>query len=137
MQISNKLPLNERAYQKINERITTLELRPGSQVDEGSLEELLSIGRTPIREALFRLTADGLVETVPKRGFFVKPITIDDVKSLFEAMIFSERSCAFLSARRVREIQIEELHHTHKGSFRCILLKVSLARKQKNILVCL
>jgi len=70
MQISNKLPLNERAYQKINERITTLELKPGSQVDERSLEELLSIGRTPIREALFRLTADGLVETVPKRGFF-------------------------------------------------------------------
>lgn len=113
MQTSNKLPLNERAYQKINERIITLELRPGSQVDEGSLEKALSIGRTPIREALFRLTADGLVETVPKRGFFVKPITIDDVKSLFEAMMFSERSCAFLSARRVKEKHIEKLHHTH------------------------
>ena len=109
----HKLPLNERAYQKINERIITLELRPGSQVDESSLEEMLSIGRTPIREALFRLTAEGLVETVPKRGFFIKPITIDDVKSLFEAMMFSQRSCAFLSARRVKENHIEKLHHTH------------------------
>ena len=109
----HKMPLNERAYQKINERIITLELRPGSQVDEGSLEKLLSIGRTPIREALFRLTADGLVETVPNRGFFVKPITIDNVKSLFEAMMFSERSCAVLSARRVRENHIEKIHHVH------------------------
>jgi len=110
-----KLSLNEKAYQKINERIITLELRPGSQVDEGSLEELLSIGRTPIREALFRLTADGLLETVPKRGFFVKPITIDDVKSLFEAMMFSERACAFLSARRVRKDHIEILRQVNKN----------------------
>ena len=113
MPTSHKLSLNEKAYQKINERIITLELRPGSRVDERSLEKLLSIGRTPIREALFRLVAEGLVESVPKRGFFVKPITIDDVKSLFEAVMFSERVCAFLSAKRVGKNQIEKVHQLH------------------------
>ena len=109
-----KLSLNERAYQKILERIITLELRPGSQVDESSLEQLLSIGRTPIREALFRLTAEGLVEKLPQRSFFVKPITVDDVKSFFEAMMFSERSCAVLAASRVRKDHIDQLQRVQR-----------------------
>lgn len=109
----HKLPLNERAYQQIKDRIITLELSPGSQVDERSLEELLSIGRTPIREALFRLSAEELVEVVANRGFFIKPITIVDVKSLFEAMLISERASAVLAARRVREDHIGRLHQVH------------------------
>ena len=67
-----KLSLNERAYRRINELIISLRLAPGSQVDERTLAERLGIGRTPIREALFRLAAEGLVETIPKRGFFIK-----------------------------------------------------------------
>lgn len=109
----HKLPLNERAYQQIKDRIITLELSPGSQVDERSLEELLSIGRTPIREALFRLSAEELVEVVANRGFFIKPITIEDVKSLFEAMLISERASAVLAARRVREDHIGRLNQVH------------------------
>ena len=109
----HKLPLNERAYQQIKDRIITLELSPGSQVDERSLEELLSIGRTPIREALFRLSAEELVEVIANRGFFIKPITIEDVKSLFEAMLISERASAVLAARRVREDHIGRLHQVH------------------------
>ena len=109
----HKLPLNERAYQQIKDRIITLELSPGSQVDERSLEELLSIGRTPIREALFRLSAEELVEVIANRGFFIKPITIEDVKSLFEAMLISERASAVLAARRVREDHIGRLNQVH------------------------
>jgi DNA-binding GntR family transcriptional regulator len=109
-----KLPLNERAYQEILERIITLKLSPGIQMDESSLEQLLSIGRTPIREALFRLTAEGLVEKLPQRSFFVKSITIDDVKSFFEAMMFSERSCAVLAARRVQKDHINQLQRVQR-----------------------
>jgi len=69
MQIVRKLPLNERAYERIRERIITLELSPGNQINERSLEKLLSIGRTPIREALFRLGAEELVEMIPGRAF--------------------------------------------------------------------
>ncbi len=107
------LSLSELAYRKINELIVSLELRPGAQVDERSLEAKLEIGRTPIREALFRLAAEGLVEAVPKRGFFVKPVTLEDVRALFEAMTLLERNCAFLAARRAGKAHIKELEELH------------------------
>jgi DNA-binding GntR family transcriptional regulator len=53
------------------------------------------------------------VESLPKHGFFIKPITIDDVKSLFEAVMFSERVCAFLSVKRVKENQVEKVNQLH------------------------
>ena len=64
-------PLSEVAYQQIKELIVTLKLGPMDQVDEDWLAKELSIGRTPIREALFRLNAENLVEVVRGRGFFV------------------------------------------------------------------
>lgn len=108
-----KISLNEQAYREINELIISLQLAPGSQVDERVLAERLGIGRTPIREALFRLAAEGLVETVPKRGFFIKPVTVDDIRALFEAMIFMERDVAFLAARRITNEHVERLWEVH------------------------
>ncbi|MFP3928158.1 MAG: GntR family transcriptional regulator [Desulfobacteraceae bacterium] len=107
------LSLSELAYRRINELIVSLQLRPGAQVDERSLETRLEIGRTPIREALFRLAAEGLVEAVPKRGFFVKPVTLEDVRALFEAMTLLERNCAFLAARRAGQEHVRELERLH------------------------
>ena len=57
-------PLSEIAYQKIKELIVTLKLAPRDQVDEEWVAKKLSIGRTPIREALFRLNAENLVEVI-------------------------------------------------------------------------
>jgi len=108
-----KISLNEQAYREINELIISLQLAPGSQVDERSLAERLEIGRTPIREALFRLAAEGLVEAIPKRGFFVKPVTLDDIRALFEAMIFLERDAVFLAARRVTNERVDRLREVH------------------------
>jgi len=103
------LPLNEIAYQKIKERIVTLKLGPRDQVDEDWLAKTLSIGRTPIREALFRLNAENLVEVVRGRGFFVRDITLHSIKDLFEAMLILERSAVALAAKRIRPDQIEDL----------------------------
>lgn len=114
MQKSQKGLLSQRAYSELTQRIITLELAPGSQVDENHLADVLAIGRTPLREALFRLVADGLVDAVPKRGFFVKPITIKDVKALFEARMFLERACAVLAAKRAQKHHIKELHRLHQ-----------------------
>jgi DNA-binding GntR family transcriptional regulator len=103
------LPLNEVAYQKIKELIVTLRLGPRDQVDEEWLAKKLSIGRTPIREALFRLNAENLVEVVRGRGFFVRDITLHSIKDLFETMLILERSAVALAATRIQTGQIEEL----------------------------
>ena len=103
------LPLNEMAYQKIKELIVTLKLGPRDQVDEEWLAKKLSIGRTPIREALFRLNAENLVEVVRGRGFFVRDITLHSIKDLFETMLILERSAVALAANRIKKDQIEDL----------------------------
>jgi DNA-binding GntR family transcriptional regulator len=106
---NRSVPLSEIAYQKIKDRIVTLKLRPRDQVDEAVLVDKISIGRTPIREALFRLVAENLVEVVHGRGFFVRDITLNDLRDLFETMLILERSAVSLAARRIGRDQIENL----------------------------
>ena len=103
------LPLSEIAYHKIKELIVTLKLGPRDQVDEEWVAEELSIGRTPIREALFRLNAENLVEVVHGRGFFVQDITLSNLRDLFETMLILERSAVALAANRIQTDQIEDL----------------------------
>jgi DNA-binding GntR family transcriptional regulator len=117
------VPLSEIAYQKIKERIVTLKLRPRDQVDEAVLVDTLSIGRTPIREALFRLVAENLIEVVHGRGFFVRDITLNDLRDLFETMLILERSAVSLAARRIEKIQIENLRNINKALRRAWLKK--------------
>jgi len=99
-------PLNEIAYHKIKEFIVTLKLAPGEQVDEERLAKILSIGRTPIREALFRLNAEKLVDVLPGRGFFIREITLSSLKDIFETMLILERSAVALAAKRIRPDRI-------------------------------
>ncbi|MGD2098299.1 MAG: GntR family transcriptional regulator [Desulfobacterales bacterium] len=117
------LPLSEIAYQRIKEFIITLKLGPGDQVDEDWIAKALSIGRTPIREALFRLNAENLVEMVHGRGFFVQDITLGNLKDLFETMVIMERSAVALAARRIKKDQIEELQRVNSDLRRVWLEK--------------
>ena len=102
-------PLSEVAYQQIKQMIVTVKLRPGEQIDEGGLAESLSIGRTPIREALFRLAAEELLQVRHGRGFFVRDVTLSDLKDLFEALLILERSAAALATRRISPEQVQVL----------------------------
>ena len=65
---------SEEAYSRILERIVSLEMPPGSVVNEAQLREDLRIGRTPIREALQRLARENLVRSIPHRGTLVSTI---------------------------------------------------------------
>lgn len=128
------VPLSEVAYQKIKERIVTLKLRPRDQVDENVLVEELSIGRTPIREALFRLVAENLVSVVHGRGFFVRDITLSDLRDLFETMLILERSAVSLAARRIQKDQIKNLQQLNAALRHAYLkkdfLRVTLLNSQ-------
>lgn len=102
-------PLSEVAYQRIKDMIITVRLRPGDQIDEAWLADELSIGRTPIRESLFRLAAEGLIQVRHGRGFLVRDVTLNDLKDLFETLLILERSAAALAARRIKSEQVTML----------------------------
>jgi DNA-binding GntR family transcriptional regulator len=90
----------DRAYKRIKDMIVTLEMSPGTVIQEHVLKEQLKLGRTPIREALKRLEAENLVIIKPRRGIFVADITITDLTQIYEVRIELETLCARLAAQR-------------------------------------
>lgn len=93
-------PLSVQAYEQIRRKIVSLALPPGATVDESALQEELGVGRTPIREALQRLSLEKLVTIVPRRGIFVTEIAITDLQRLFEVRIELETLAARLATER-------------------------------------
>lgn len=79
----------QRAYELIREKITTLELEPGSSIDESKLAQELDIGLTPVREALKLLLHEHLVEA-PPRGLYVTDIKVDELKKISNIRLLLE-----------------------------------------------
>jgi DNA-binding GntR family transcriptional regulator len=96
----NQVSLSEKAYECIKEKIVSLKLPPGSVINEVALQEELGLGRTPIREALKRLSLEKLVVIVPRRGMFVTEIGIWDLQQIFEMRLPLESLAGRLAAER-------------------------------------
>ena len=77
----------DRAYQLIRDKIVTLDMQPGSVIQEAEMMTQLGLGRTPIREALKRLETEKLVEVTPRRGMFVAEIAITDLPQICEVRV--------------------------------------------------
>ena len=92
---------SEEAYLRIRDRIVSLDMPPGSVVNESRLREELKIGRTPIREALQRLSRENLVKSVPHRGTFVTDVNITDLARITEVRVVLEAHAARLATERL------------------------------------
>lgn len=95
--------LTDKAYAQIEELIVTLQLPPGTVLSELVLAERLTIGRTPIREALQRLSRDGLVNILPRRGVLVSDIDLRSQLRLLEVRRELERLMARGAAERATD----------------------------------
>jgi DNA-binding GntR family transcriptional regulator len=87
----------QRAYELIREKITSLELAPGSPIDEGRLADEMEMGQVPVREALNLLAHDHLVGTADQ-GLFVSKVEIPDLQQISEIRILLEPYCAAQAA---------------------------------------
>jgi len=101
--------LASKAYESIKRDIISLKLAPGTLIAQQKLSERYGIGMTPIREALKRLQSENLVETRPNTGYFIAPITISNVQTLFETRKVIEGAVVQLAARRASPADIEEI----------------------------
>src|SRR6266542_2979268 len=99
----------EQAYAAIKRRIISLGLRPGQRLDDYQLADELKTSRTPVREAIFLLTAEGLVEIRPRVGFVVRSLDVPDVASLLESHIVLSKAVARLAAQRVTPAGLKEM----------------------------
>lgn len=97
------------AYDRIESLISRLEIAPGTPVVEAELAEMTGLGRTPVREALMRMVAIGLVVQQPRRGIVVSNVDVVDHLDVIETRRALERLIAAGSARRATPDQRKAL----------------------------
>jgi DNA-binding GntR family transcriptional regulator len=94
------LPLVDSAYEQIRQRILDNIWPPGHRALETEVALELGMSRTPVREALMRLSNDGLVEVIPRHGMRVLPVSPSDMVEIYEILTALECMAAELLARR-------------------------------------
>jgi GntR family transcriptional regulator of vanillate catabolism len=92
--------LSDLAYNRLRYMISEGQIAAGTRLVELELTRTLKMGRTPIHDALVRLVGDGLVESVPNAGFFVRHLTLDDVEINYEIRAALEGLAVRVACRR-------------------------------------
>ena len=101
-------PLNERVYRRIRDSVLAGSFTPGSRLDEQSLADDLGVSRTPIREAIGKLTKEGLVEHRPYQGNFIRAFSAKQVNDLYEVRATLEALAVRLAVPHLTDAQVEE-----------------------------
>jgi DNA-binding GntR family transcriptional regulator len=104
--------LSDQVYQSIKKDILKHELVPGDRVIEGDLAHRYGVSRTPIREALKRLSQDGFVKPYPNHGYTVATITVRDVQEVFKLRIMLEGEAVALATPLISESNLNQLRDT-------------------------
>ncbi|WP_171127136.1 MULTISPECIES: GntR family transcriptional regulator [unclassified Ruegeria] len=102
-------PQGSSAYQSLLDEIRAGALLPGDRLREIELSERLGVSRTPVREAIRQLEADGLVTHVPRLGATVRSLDYAEVMELYEMRAVLEGTAARLAARAASDIELDEL----------------------------
>ncbi|MQR00760.1 GntR family transcriptional regulator [Glaciimonas soli] len=104
-----KLRAADIAYDTLENLIVTLQIQPGAPVVEAELIEMTGHGRTPLREALLRMTANGLIKQMPRRGLIVSDIEAAEHLTLIETRRVLDQLIAQSAARLATPQQRKDL----------------------------
>jgi DNA-binding GntR family transcriptional regulator len=94
-------PFADKAYRELRARILDNSMPSGEQYTEEELAAMLRMSRTPTREAMLRLAGEGLVEVRPRHGMRVKPVSMVDMREIYEVLTALESTAAALAAARI------------------------------------
>ena len=106
--------LDQKAYQIIKDMIENRELMPGQKIPQEKLAAELGISRTPLISALKFLEQEKLVETKPRRGFFVRLFSLEELVSIFEIREVLEGLSARRAAESIADSQMQHLQKIFK-----------------------
>ncbi|AMN51934.1 hypothetical protein ACP90_05295 [Labrenzia sp. CP4] len=99
----------DNAYERLKTEILNGQLPPGFQAPEPDIATRLGMSRTPVREALIRLEADGLVDLVPRRGAKVLPISLQDICEIYQILSALEALAAGTACRKAGDEALAEI----------------------------
>lgn len=105
--------LHEEVVSRLRLRIVEGLIAPGAKLNERELSEALQVSRTPLREAIKMLAAEGLVELLPNRGAVAAQLDRQDVVDAFEVIAGLEGMSGELAAARITEAELAEIRALH------------------------
>lgn len=101
--------LADKVYGRLKDEIISCRLAPGSMILEGSLAERFGVSKTPVREALGYLSREGLVEVLPRVGYVVTPVTLQDLHEVYHLRLLLEMEAIDQATRRMSDEELEGL----------------------------
>ena len=113
------LALHEQVSARLRTMLVEGRIAPGAKLNERELSEQLNVSRTPLREAIKLLAAEGLVDLLPNRGAVAVKLTEADVMHSFELLAELEGLSGALAAERIAESEIAELRALHFEMLAC------------------
>lgn len=108
--------LTERAYERLRRDIITCAIAPGSEISEAQLATQYKLGKAAVRVALTKLAHDGLVRAIPRRGYMVMPVTLQDIHDVFELRLMLEPAAARMAAGKVSIQRLKVYDEMCRGS---------------------
>jgi DNA-binding GntR family transcriptional regulator len=105
--------LHEQVAHRLRQMLVENRIVPGAKLNERELSEVLKVSRTPLREAIKMLAAEGLVELLPNRGAIAVELSETDVLNTFEVMAGLEAQSGELAAQRITEDELGEIKAMH------------------------
>lgn len=105
--------LHEQVAQRLRTMLVEGQIAPGAKLNERELAEVLHVSRTPLREAIKMLAAEGLVELLPNRGAIAVALDESDVLNTFEVMAGLEGQNGELAANRITDAELAEIKAMH------------------------
>lgn len=105
--------LHEQVTQRLRQMLVENLIAPGAKLNERALCEALRVSRTPLREAIKTLAAEGLVALLPNRGAVAASLSPEDVAHTFEVMAGLEAQSGWLAAQRITDQELAEIQAMH------------------------
>lgn len=114
MKVIQKKTLHEEIANNLREMIMSGELREGDKIRENELCVMMGISKTPLREALRVLSAEGLIRLIPNRGSYVTTPTFEEIKEMFDVMVVLEGVCARTAVEKMSDQAFSKLESLHE-----------------------
>jgi DNA-binding GntR family transcriptional regulator len=103
--------LKECVYDYISEKINDGSLKPYDKINEQQISDALNVSRTPVREALIQMAADGYLENMPRKGFRVKPLDHDRACNLYEVIGILDGRIAYKAVDLINDEHIKQMQY--------------------------
>ena len=108
------VPVRKKVYEHLKTSILSGLLSPEERLTEEHLAEMLGVSRTPVREALYKLESEGLIQQLETRGFIVSGDSKEEVEELFEIRAVLEGYALRITSARITEESLQQLNESIK-----------------------